>query len=158
VVEKELAADDHQTLDPDLQPPASASASELGDVVASGAERRRGEGMDAQAQALDAHPGEDEPVAAQGCEARPDAGDRNLEEGRRVGGGPAHPEPVDLELRGGHPHRERFDPDRSVEHAREGVLDEPSAPLRRAPQGVERGRARHEGKEEELAPPGHGGS
>jgi len=89
VVEDEFAPDDHQPPDLDLQPSPAPAPAELRDVVPAGAEGRRGEGVDAQAQPLDAHAGEDQAIAAQRGEARADTGGRDLEEGRRVGDGPS---------------------------------------------------------------------
>ena len=97
VIQEELAADENQPLDADLQSAAPA-APDLRDVVAPRPERRGGERVDAQAQPLDPHAGEHDAVAAQRGEARPDAHDRHLQEGRRVLRDPRHPQAAQLDL------------------------------------------------------------
>ena len=156
VVEDELAAHDHEPLDRDLQAPASpAPAADLRDVVTPGTQGRRGEGPDAQAQALDAHAREDDAVAPQGCEARPDAHDRHFQERRRVGRRPAHPQAAQLDLTRGRPQGDRLDAHGPLEVAPEEVLDEPRPPVRRAPQRVRPRGAQDQREDEELAPAGH---
>ena len=112
--------------------------------------------MDAQAQPLDPHAGEHDAVAAQRGEARPDAHDRHLQEGRRVLRDPRHPQAAQLDLGGARADDERLDLHLPLEGAPQQVLDEPRAPVRGAPERVDRGRAQDEREEEELAAAGHG--
>jgi hypothetical protein len=151
VVQDELAADDHETLDAHLEAPTTAAAPpEPGDVITPGAFGRVGKSMDPESQSLDPHPGKDEAVPAQGGETGTDSCVRHLQEGRRVRGRPVHPEPEHFDLEREGPETEPLDLNGTMEVAAEGVLDQSRAPLRGAPQRVEEGDSEDEEEKEEC--------
>ncbi len=157
VVELELAAHDHQPLDRDAEPAAAAAAAaELRDVVAARPERRRGERVDPQREALEPDARQRDVVAAPRREARAHAHGGDLEEGRGIGSDPRDAQPPQLELGRGEPHADALERHGALEDARERRLDHVRAPVRRAPERVERGRDEHERDQQELAPARHG--
>jgi hypothetical protein len=151
VVQDELTADDHETLNAHPETTTAAAAPpEPGDVVTPGALGRVGKGTDPEPQSLDPHPGEDEAVPAQGGQTGTDSRARHLEEGWRVRGRPIHPEPEHFDLEREGPETEPLDLNSTVEVAAEGVLDEARAPPRGSPQRVEEGDSEDEEEEEEC--------
>ena len=112
--------------------------------------------MDPQREALEPDARQRDAVAAPGREARAHAHGGDLEEGRGIGSDPRDAQPAQLELGRGELHADALDRHGALEDARERRLDQVRAPVRCAPERVERGRDQHERDQQELAPAGHG--
>ncbi len=154
VVEHELAPDDDEATDVDLEG-AALPAPELRYVVAAGAEGRGRVRLHVEPGLLDADAREHDVVAAQRREARPHPHHRDLEERRRLGRGAADAQAAQLELERRRPHAQRLDAHRAPEAPLERALDEPRPPVGGAPERVHERRRDRDENDEQLAAPRH---